>query len=83
MFFDGFVIEKTTFRGIAFLLTNDLDTDFLGFVFNLSNQLVKRNADEILVVPFPDFDILFPVVIVADDDVPDMVLIGVIDNETE
>ena len=58
MLFDFFSIQKRTFRGIRFFLARVLQTVLFTFRFQLSLQLPERNAHKILIVSFPQLNLL-------------------------
>src|SRR5262249_16637425 len=60
-------IEKATLGGIALLDEYQLDTDQHRLVLEHVVEPRMRNEDEMLVVPFAQFDPLLPAIVLADD----------------
>lgn len=63
-------IKERAFRGMAFVLHDNLNAGQPGLVGNHLNQLAVRNRDKLLVVDPAYLDLLFPTLVVADDQRP-------------
>ena len=68
MFLDGFVVEETAFGCVTLLLLVDGNPLQVTLVGEHVDKLAKRDLDKVLIIPISHVDVLFPVLVVTDDD---------------
>lgn len=64
-------IEKTALRGVTFLGDDNLNADQLRFVGEHGNELCMWDRYKVLVGTCTKIDVLFPAVVLAEDECPD------------
>ena len=88
--FDGIVgivnryfisVVKTSFRGIAFLLLNILDSVFRTESFKLSSQLPKRYLNKVLIIRASNINFTFYTWVVANYQLPYLIFDAVINYQ--